>query len=245
MNMTMRTTVMLAVIGAIGVTAPPAPAQPDGAVAQAAQQDADPMEAIFGVVFEELQDAGLVAPEGAGEHLNAVMRALSTPDGAPDQALAEFNAFAQANGGEAWSWYGFAAVMRSGRLFETGDWQVGVPIWMQGKAALESGVEVANGAPGARLARGWTYAMVAKHEPNPANSNAMRATAAADLSAVAEHMQQRGASDALAAVLAAMASVEQERGNAESLERHFAEARKAVRSDRVRRLISRMLGKGS
>jgi len=208
-------------------------------------QEAAPMEILFSQVMAEMDQKGLLAPEGIAERVSGLAAELNAEEGAPDRALASLRKFAEEAGGEALAWYGAAAVIRAGRLFETGQWQTAVPIWERGKEALLEGVEKSGGSVGARFARGWIYAMVARYEQaqNAASANKMRAHASEDLSIVVKAVRQVGAPDALAALLAGLASVEQERGNADHADRLRLEAQQTAPSERLRVLIVRMFNR--
>jgi len=205
-------------------------------------QEAAPMEILFSQVMAEMDRHGLLAPDGVAARFSRFAAELNAQDGAPDRALASLRNFAEEHDGEALAWYGAAAVIRAGRLFETGQWQTAIPIWERGKEDLTRGVEKSGGALGARFARGWIYAMVARYEQeqNAASADRMRTHAREDLSLVVKAMRQAGASDALAALLAGLASVELERGNADQAARYQEEAHETAQSVRLRRLITKM-----
>jgi len=205
-------------------------------------RDAAPMEVLFPQVMAEMDRLDMLVPESVAARVSDFADELNAADGTPDRALTTLRKFAEEAGGEALAWYGAAAVIRAGRLFETGQWQTAVPIWERGKEALSLGVEQSNGAVGARFARGWIYAMVARYEQeqDAASANRMRIHASEDLSTVVKAMRQAGAPDALAALFAALASVEQERGNAERADRYRMEARHTAQSDHLRELLARM-----
>lgn len=205
-------------------------------------QTADPLETLFAHVLKDQAAAELLEPAGLADRLAAMLAALGQPDKDADAALRSFEEFAQQNGASAWAWYGFASVLRSGQYFESGRWELGVPFWEKGLEAVERGVKDSDGAIGARLARGWLYAIVAKHEPDRASSGRMRSTAASDLAAVAEALRAGGPSDARAGVLAAMGVLAREAGNMEEVSRRRGEALGAARSDALRTLISSILG---
>jgi len=205
-------------------------------------QEAAPMEVLFAQVMTEMDRQGLLAPDGVAARVARFAAELDADDGAPDRALTSLRDFAEEHGGEALAWYGAAAVIRAGRLFETGQWQTAVPIWERGKEALVRGVEKSGGAVGARFARGWIYAMVARYEQeqNAASADKMRTHASDDLSLVIKAMRPAGAPDALAALLAGLASVEEERGNADQADRYRVEAQQTAQSERLHELIVRM-----
>ena len=209
--------------------------------APAADQPA-PMESLFAAVFRVMIDHDLVEPKGVEARFAAFESSLADAKGSPDQALSEFETFAKTHGGEAWSWFGAAAIIRSGRLFESGKWQPAIPIWENGKARLEQGVSDSDGAIGAHFARGWIYAMVAQYEQDPAAGKHMRDAAAKDLALVADGLVEPGLADARASVLAGLASVEAQRGNTESAKEHAGRAKRAVESDHMRTLIAGVLG---
>lgn len=207
-----------------------------------AAQAGEPLEALFAHILKDSSAAALFEPAGLTDRISAMLASLGEPGADADAALKSFEQYAQQQGAAAWSWYGFAAVLRSGQHFEAGRWELGVPFWEKGLAALERGVKDSGGALGARLARGVIYAIVAKHEPDRASSGRMRSTAAADLAAIAETLRANGQSDARAAVLAAMGILAREAGDMESVPQRRGEALGAARSDAMRALISTILG---
>lgn len=207
-----------------------------------AAQSGEPLEALFSHILGDKAAAALFEPAGLSDRLRTMLTSLEEPGADVDAALNSFEKFAQQQGASAWSWYGFAAVLRSGKHFEAGRWELGVPFWEKGLAALERGVKDSNGALGARLARGFVYAIVAKHEPDRAASGRMRSTGSADLAAIAEAMVNDGPSDARAAVIAAMGVLAREAGKMEDANRSRGEALGVAKSDAMRALISAILG---
>ena len=204
--------------------------------------EAAPMEIFFPQVMAEMDRQGMLTPDGVAARVSKFGAELNAEDGDPDRVLTSLRNFAEEHDGEAWAWYGAAAVIRAGRLFEAGQWQTAIPIWERGKEALSRGVEESDGVVGARFARGWIYAMVARYEQaqNPASADRMRAHASEDLSLVVKAMRQAGAPDALAAILTGLASVERELGNADQADRYRKEAQQTAQSDRLREQIGRM-----
>ncbi len=224
---------------------PPAAAQagaPGGEGAeQAAGERQDPLEALFGHVIEDPAASALLQPAEMKKHLDQTLKALGRADGDPDAALKSFEKYARRQGGATWAWWGFASVMRSGRLFEAGRWQIAVPFWERGLEAIERGVKESNEGNEARFARGWLYTIVARHEPDRAASEAMRKKASGDLAAVAPALRSEGPSDALGATLAARAALARERGDMNAAQRWRREALEAVRSEGARSLVEALL----
>lgn len=218
-------------------------AQPDGEpdIGPAAPEG-EPLETLFTHILQDPKASDFFKPAGLIERLSALLTTLGARDENPDVALEAFERFAQGHGGSAWAWYGFASVLRSGMLFEAGQWATAVPIWEKGLAALERGVKDSDNMLGARLARGWIYAIVAKHEPDRAASGKMRATAESDLTAVADELRALGQSDSRAATLAALGVLASETGNEQDSSKLRQDAINAAESDAVRTLISSLLG---
>ena len=216
-------------------------AQP-GQAGQPGQPTAPPpMEALFGHVVEMLDESTLLEPEGIGRRFTAFASDLFDDGVDPDKALQVFENLAQAHGGQARAWLGAALILRSGRLFEAGRWQTAVPLWERGKQELTRGVEDSQGAAGARLARGWVYALVAQHEQDPRAAQNMRKHAEEDLNELLGSLGDDDHRDARAAVIAALARVAAERGDGALARDRRSEAIELAGSPRIRELIDGVL----